>query len=58
MHLGDEVTVNSFDPAFIDAVAGALTRNSNWDVLRNEGIVCVTAGEETFQTTPTVFQGE
>lgn len=56
VHRGDEVAVVSFDPAFIDAVAGALTRNCKWDVLRNDGVVYVTAGEETFQTTPAVFQ--
>lgn len=56
VYRGDEVTVVAFDPAFIDAVAEALTRNSKWDVLRNEGVVYVTVGDETFQTTPTVFQ--
>ena len=56
VHRGEEVAVVALDADFIDRLAALLTRNNRWDVLRNEGVLYVTAGAETLQTTPTVFQ--
>jgi uncharacterized protein YaeQ len=54
VHRGDEVVVVEFDHEFIDGIAGALSRNTSWDILRNEGVLYVTIDEETFETTPVV----
>lgn len=57
IHRGDEVCVIALSSEFVDGLTGLLTRNNRWDVLRNEGMVYVTAGEATVQTTPVVWQG-
>lgn len=54
IHRGDEVVVVALAPSFIDDLAGALTRNATWDILRSEGVLYVTVGDETFQTTPQI----
>lgn len=54
VHRGDEVMVVAFAPAFIADLASRLSRTNRWDILRNEGVLYVTVGEETLQTTPVV----
>ncbi len=51
---GDEVMLVAFAPEFIDQLAGCLGRKNAWGILRSEGMVYVTVGAETLQTTPRV----
>lgn len=55
VYKGDEVVVVAFEPAFLEELAGALTRNNKWGVLRSESVLYVSVGDETFQTTPSVY---
>lgn len=50
IHRGDEIVLIALAPSFIEGIAGALDRNASWDVLRNDGVLYVTSGDETFQT--------
>ena len=56
VHRGEEVVVVALAPDFVDALAGLLTRNCRWDVLRNDGVLYVTSDEQTVQTTPAVHR--
>ncbi len=52
IHRGDEVRVVAFDPAFIAALGSKLDRTSRWEILRNEGNLYLTVGEEVIETIP------
>ena len=57
IHRGDHVRVVALGPEFVDELVQALSRTNRWDVLRNEGVLYVTAGERTLDTTPAVTVG-
>lgn len=54
IHRAEEIDLFSFDPSFIDTLAAQLTRNNTWDILRTEGALYVTIGEQTHSCTPGV----
>ena len=58
IHRGDEIVLVSFAADFIDELAEALTRNNKWGILRTDGILYVSVADETFETTPTLHQGQ
>lgn len=50
IHRGDEIMLIAFAPHFVDEIAAVLDRNASWDVLRNDGVLYVTIGDQTFDT--------
>ena len=48
IHGADRIRVLEVDAAFIREVAEATERKCTWDVLRSEGVVYVTIGDNTF----------
>ena len=54
VHRGDEVRVIAFEPSFVAALVATLTRANRRDVLRNEGSLYVTVGDEVLETVPVV----
>jgi hypothetical protein len=50
VHRGDEVGLVALNPGFIDDLAGSLSRKPTWDVLRSDGVLYVTSGDDTFET--------
>ncbi len=55
VHRAEEIVVVALDADFIADLAGRLNRTNRWDILRSDGVLYVTVDDETFQTTPTVF---
>lgn len=53
VHRGEDVVLVALDPGFVESVAGELSRNATWDILRSDGVLYVTIKEEAF-TTPIV----
>jgi uncharacterized protein YaeQ len=49
IHAADAIEVYALDPAFLDAVAARTDRNARWTLLRNDGTLYVTIGDETFE---------
>jgi uncharacterized protein YaeQ len=47
IHKADQIEVYALDPAFLDRLAELTDRNARWTMLRNDGLLYVTVGEET-----------
>jgi uncharacterized protein YaeQ len=53
IHRAEAIEVYALDSTFLDQLAAMTDRNARWTLLRNEGLVYVTAGEQTVSTTIT-----
>lgn len=51
------LSVAAFDPAFIAGVAGTIRRQIRWSVTLSEGVLFLSSGEESFETTPEIWMG-
>lgn len=47
IHKAERIEVYALPPAFLDALAALTDRNTSWTLLRNDGALFVTVGEET-----------
>jgi uncharacterized protein YaeQ len=47
IHKAEQIEVYALDPAFLDRLAELTDRNARWTLLRNDGLLYVTVGEET-----------
>jgi uncharacterized protein YaeQ len=56
IHRAETIKVVAFAPSFLQALSERVERNNTWDVLRTNGTLYVTIGEETFETTPMTVQ--
>ena len=55
IHRADEIGVVAFPLRLLEPLSERLTRNNRWNVLRTEGVVYVTIGDETFEARPEVY---
>ena len=46
IHKADQIEVYALEPAFLDALAALTDRNARWALLRNDGLLFVTVGDE------------
>src|SRR4051812_47883073 len=46
IHKADQIEVYALDPAFLVELEGLTDRNARWTLLRNDGLLYVTAGEK------------
>jgi uncharacterized protein YaeQ len=53
IHRAETVEVYALDPAFLEQLAAITDRNARWTLLRNDGLVYLTVGEQTLSTTVT-----
>jgi uncharacterized protein YaeQ len=53
IHRVETIEVYAIDSTFLETLAALTDRNVNWTLLRNDGLVYVTAGSETLSTTMT-----
>jgi uncharacterized protein YaeQ len=47
IHKVDEIEVYAFAPGFLDQLGALTDRNAQWTLLRNDGVLYVTVGDET-----------
>ncbi len=47
IHKADQIEVYALPPAFLEELAALTDRNARWTLLRNDGVLFVTAGEQT-----------
>ncbi|HVZ72362.1 MAG TPA: YaeQ family protein [Polyangia bacterium] len=50
IHRAAEIEVYALDSAFLEKLAALTDRNARWTLVRNEGALFVTVGEETLET--------
>jgi uncharacterized protein YaeQ len=53
IHKVERIEVYALEPAFLDRLAALTDRNTRWTLLRNEGSVYITVGEESLEATVT-----
>lgn len=53
----NNLSVAAFDPVFIASLAGTIQRQIRWSVTLSEGILFLTSGNESFETTPEIWFG-
>jgi uncharacterized protein YaeQ len=56
IYKADQIEVYALDPAFLEPLAALTDRNAKWALLRSDGVVYVTIGDETLST-PLTKQG-
>jgi uncharacterized protein YaeQ len=49
IHKVERIEVYALEPAFLDRLAALTDRNARWTLLRNEGIVYITVGDESLE---------
>jgi uncharacterized protein YaeQ len=49
IHKVEQIEAYALDPAFLDRLAALTDRNTRWTLLRNDGIVYVTVGDESVE---------
>jgi uncharacterized protein YaeQ len=47
IHRLEHISVYALDPAFLDQLAALTDRNARWTLVRNDGLLFVTVGDET-----------
>jgi len=47
IHKAEQIEVYALEPAFLEALERLTDRNTRWTLLRNDGLVFVTVGDET-----------
>ena len=47
IHKAEHIEVYALDPAFLDRLGALTDRNARWTLLRNDGLLYVTVGDET-----------
>ncbi len=50
IHKSDQIEVYALPATFLDELAALTDRNARWSLLRNDGTLFVTAGEQTVST--------
>src|SRR6476469_8611336 len=53
IHKADQIEVYALEPAFLDRLGALTERNAHWTLLRNDGLLYVTVGDETVSSTVT-----
>ena len=53
IHKAEQIEVYALEPAFLDRLGALTERNAHWTLLRNDGLLYVTVGDETVSTTVT-----
>jgi uncharacterized protein YaeQ len=53
IHKAADIEVYALDPAFLDKLGAATDRNARWTLLRNDGQLYITVGEETLASAVT-----
>jgi uncharacterized protein YaeQ len=51
IHKADKIAVFCLDPAFLDAIAPTLDRNTELELVRNDGVIYLVVGNARFETT-------
>ena len=52
------VSVARIDDGFLEALAATTDRQLRWSVTLSEGILFLSSGDDSFQTTPEIWRGE
>ena len=47
IHKAEQIEVYALDPAFLDRLGALTDRNARWTLLRNDGLLYVTAGDKS-----------
>ena len=58
MKIPDNLGVACIDDVFVDALAADVDRQIRWSMTVAEGTIFLTAGDESFDTSPTVWVGD
>jgi uncharacterized protein YaeQ len=53
IHKAEQIEVYALEPAFLDRLGALTERNAHWTLLRNDGLLYVTVGDETVSSTVT-----
>jgi len=53
IHKVEQIEVYALEPAFLDQLGALTDRNARWTLLRNDGVLYVTVGDETASTAVT-----
>ena len=53
----ENVSIAAFDPAFVLRVAAATHRQIRWSLTLSEGILFLSTGEDSFETSPEIWFG-